>query len=313
MAIVWVAQGKPSGMEVGTGELVPHIRSGNIAFISGALLMFMGIELSAIHAGDVRNPQRTIPRANAIAVSLCVVLFLPLTLALAAVIPSGKLNIVAGLVEAGRIFFEQYGVPWLDSVLALMLVFGLGIALIQILGGPSRGLMIAGRQGNLPPSLQRENAVGMPTRIIMVQAAISSLLGLCYIFLGSIQNTWFMFLAIQTCVSLVVYLLMFSSVIKLRRLKPNASRPYKIPGGKVGLWLVCGVGFVVALVGIAISLFPTDEATNMSDKFYIAFLTAGVVGFLSIPFIVRLFRRPTWVSDKPIVDEDVDTEGDAGA
>lgn len=76
---------RTGGVEMATnpGSLVPHLHGSDLAFLSGALLMFMGIEISAIHAGDIERPGRTIPWANAVAVTLCFVLFVPLALAIA--------------------------------------------------------------------------------------------------------------------------------------------------------------------------------------------------------------------------------------
>ena len=89
---------------------------------------------------------------------------------------------------------------------------------------------MAGRQGgNLPPALQRENSNKMPVVIILLQATISSILSLGYFFLGSVQNAWFMFALIQTNMTLIMYLIMFASVIKLRYSRPNVNRPYQIP------------------------------------------------------------------------------------
>ena len=139
LAIAWLIDGRPVQMATNPGALIPHLGTGDVAFLSGALLMFMGIEISAIHAGDVRDPGRTIPRANAVAVALCFLLFVPLTLALAIVIPGKDINIITGLMQAADRFLDDYGAHWLVPVFAAMLVTGLAAALVQILGGPSAG------------------------------------------------------------------------------------------------------------------------------------------------------------------------------
>ena len=145
-----------------------------------------------------------------------------------------------------------------------MLVLGLAAALVQILGGPSRGLMVAARQGgHLPAVLQRENRAQMPVAIILLQATISSVLALGYQFLGSVQNAWFMFALVQTNMTLVLYVLMLAAVVRLRRIAPAVDRPYRIPGGRVGLFAVCGAGALVCLFGITLSLFPTSDAKGL--------------------------------------------------
>lgn len=294
-AIVYLAQGHAPAMEVSVDALVPDLGGGNIAFVSGALLMFSGIEISAIHAGNVSNPGRTIPRSNLIAVILCFLLFAPMTLAIATLIPGDQINIVTGLVAAGDYIFGLFGMSWLGPIFGIMLATGLIASLVQIINGPSRGLMIAGRQGgNLPRVLQKENAQEMPVAIIIGQAIISSVLALGVIFLGSIQNAWFMFLLIQTNMTLILYTMMLAAVIKLRFSRPDVERAYEIPGKKVGLFVVTGAGILVCLFGFLISFIPTEEAAGMSTWAYVLVLLLGTAAFVSMPFVFWIFRKPSW-------------------
>lgn len=306
-AIWYIAAGNPMAMEVSAGALVPDV-SANIAFISGALLMFSGIEVSAIHAGDVENPSVAIPRSNKIAVGMAFLFFAPLTLAIAAVIPADQIDIVTGLVQSGQVIFDKLGTGWMTPIFTLLLVTGLIAALVQIISGPSRGLLVAGRQGgNLPPWLQKENGNKMAVSIILAQAVISSVLAIGYSVLGSVQNAWFMFALIQTNMTLVMYLIMFASVIKLRFSKRDVVRPYSIPGKWVGLWAVTGVGMLVCVSGVLISLIPTDEAAGMPAWLYIAILIVGTVAFVCMPFIFWIFRKPSWKTSDALdrgVDDD---------
>jgi amino acid transporter len=183
-----------------------------------------------------------------------------------------------------------------------MLVLGLAAALVQILGGPSRGLLVAARQGgNLPPALQRENARGMPVSIILLQATISSVLALGYHLLGSVENAWFMFSLVQTNMTLLLYLLLFASVVACRRLRPDGVRPFRIPGGWLGLVVVLGVGACVCLLGLTLSLFPTDDAEGLPLWAYELALIGGTVGFAVLPLVFRMFRKPSWQTE-PEVD-----------
>lgn len=302
-------RGDQPQMDVSWSGFTSAMSGGNIAFISGALLMFSGVEIAAIHAADVRNPSRTIPRANLIAVLLTVVLLAPLTLAIAVLIPASQINIIAGIIQAGQSIFDQFGVSWLLPIFAFLIVTGLAAALVQIINGPSRGLVVAGRQGgNIPPALQKENRNKMPVVIIIGQAAISSVLSLGYLFLGTVQNAWFMFALIQTNMTLLMYLLMFASVIKLRFSKPDVPRPYKIPGKRFGLFSIMGVGMLVCLFGLLVSFSPTEEANGMSTPIYVLVLLIGTIGFAVMPFLFWIFRKPSWRTEEAPDPESPDPE-----
>lgn len=298
-AIASIVGGTPPAMDTSPSALLSGFNETNIAFISGALLMFSGIEISAIHAADIRNPARTIPRSNLIAVALCFFLLAPLTLAIAILIPSGDIDIVTGLLQSAQTIFDRFNVSWLLPVFGFCVVTGLMTGLVQIINGPSRGLVVAGRQGgNLPPALQKENKNQMPVVIILLQATISSVLSLGYFFLGSVQNAWFMFALIQTNMTLIMYLIMFASVIKLRYSRKDVKRPYEIPGKKVGLWAVAGIGMLVCLVGVLVSFQPTDEAKGMSTVVYVTILLLGTVAFVAMPFVFWIFRKPSWKTEE---------------
>lgn len=315
-AIAYLIAGNEPAMEISAAALVPPIDSGNIAFISGALLMFSGIEIAAIHAGDVRDPGRTIPRANLIAVVLCFLVFTPLTLAIAVVVPAKDINIVAGLVQSGEAMFGVFNAGWLTWVLTFLLVTGLMAALIQILGGPSRGLVVAGRVGgNLPPFLQRENRNRMPVAIILAQAAVSSVLALGYGVLGSVQNAWFVFAIIQTNMTLLMYLMMLAAVVKLRYSRPQDPRPYRIPGRWAGLWTIIGIGCITSLGALLVSLFPTEEAAGMPPALYVGIVVAGTAVFAGMPFVFWLFRKPSWKTEQedPANSSSADPEALASA
>ena len=111
-----------------------------------------------------------------------------------------------------------------------------------------------------------------------------------------------MFALIQTNMSLALYLIMLASVIRLRRTRATTPRPYRIPGGKVGLFAVCGVGGLVCLLGVLLSLFPTDDAKGMPIWLYELVLLGGTLGFAVLPFVFYLFRKPSWRTE-PVAPE----------
>ncbi len=295
VAATYLMQGNAPAMDVSWEAMTSGFSSGNLAFISGALLMFSGIEIAAVHAADVRDPGRTIPRANLIAVILCLVFLLPYILGIATIIPSEDINLVTGMLQAGQAYFDALNISWMMPIFGILFVTGFAAALIQIINGPSRGLLVAGRQGgNLPPWMQKENANRMPVAIILVQGALSSVLSLGYLFLGSVQNAWFMFALIQTNMVLIMYVIMFAALVKLRRSQASTPRPYRIPGKKLGLAAVVGGGVIVCMFGILVSFQPTDEAGAMPTWLYVAVLLVGTVAFVAMPFIFWIFRKPSW-------------------
>ena len=53
--------------------------------------------------------------------------------------------------------------------------------------------------------------------------------------------------------------LMFAAAIYLRYSQPNRPRPYRIPGGDIGMWLIGGLGFLGSLLAFVLSFIPPSQ------------------------------------------------------
>ena len=61
---IWWISGHPTQITLNLQDLIPNFSSiGDIVFFVGILLSLCGIEMSAIHARDVQNPEKNYPRA----------------------------------------------------------------------------------------------------------------------------------------------------------------------------------------------------------------------------------------------------------
>ena len=61
-----------------------------------------------------------------------------------------------------------------------------------------------------------------------------------------------------------------------------------------------GVGACVCLLGLTLSLFPTDDAKGLPLWTYELALIGGTVGFVVLPLIFRLFRKPSWQTEPEV-------------
>ena len=67
------------------------------------------------------------------------------------------------------------------------------------LAGPSKGLLLIGRQeGYLPPYFQRLNKHGIQQNILVAQGWVTSLIALLYAFLPSVSQSYWIFSVITT-------------------------------------------------------------------------------------------------------------------
>ncbi len=86
---------------------------------------------------------------------------------------------------------------------------------------------------------------------------------------------------------LVMYFLMYISVVRLRVTKPDAPRPFKIPGGTPGLALVAGAGMVGALFTFFLGFIPANHLSVPGTIAYVAVMAFGMIAIVGTPFLLH--------------------------
>lgn len=303
LGIAWIGSGKPSHIAFNWDTFFPDLSSPQqLALLAGVLLGFAGMEMSAVHAKDVKNPQKNFPRAILLSASIIIVLSILGTLAIAIVIPEKKISLVSGGMEAIAFFLRSYNLGWAVPVIAFMVAFGALGAMSTWTAGPSKGLLAAAQDGDFPPILHKINKHNMPVGMLVFQGIIVSILGIVFLLMPNVNSSFWILLALTSQLYLLMYAIMFAAGIWLRYKKPDVHRAYKIPGGKFGMWLTAGVGFVSSALAIFIGFFPPDQLETGSPLFYVLFLVFGMILFCAAPFIILLFKKPSW--NEPISFQD---------
>jgi glutamate:GABA antiporter len=295
LGMIWYFTGRPLEIAFTWDNLIPNMGSvEQLVFFAGVLLSLMGMEMSAIHARDVLHPQKDYPRSILISVVLIVGLSILGVLAIASVIPQKQISLVAGSMQAFSYFVNAYNLNWLTPYIAILIVLGAFGSLSTWVLGPAKGLLAASRDGDLPPYFRAVNGKGMPTRLLVAQAIIVSILSLIFVFMPTVSSAFWILSAIVTQLYLVMYVLLFAAAIKLRYKKPHVERAYKVPGGKIGMWIVAGIGTVSAIFTFIIGFFPPSQIETGNIFFYVMFLVLGVILACFAPSIILLFQKPSW-------------------
>jgi len=99
---------------------------------------------------------------------------------------------------------------------------------------------------------------------------------------------------------LVAYMLMYAAGIRLRYSEPKLARPFKVPGGMVGMWLAAGIGFLGVLFSFLVAFFPPAQLPVGSPVLYVTLVIVGTVVFCGVPLVLHAIRRPDWVKDAAV-------------
>src|SRR6201994_3332767 len=141
--------------------------------------------------------------------------------------------------------------------------------------------------GHLNPGWGRTNGRGAPTMVLLLQAVLGSVLALAMVCVNNINTYYWMLTALVAQTFLVMYFLMYISVIRLRVTRPDATRPFKIPGGKLGLAVVTGLGIAGALFTFVLGFIPASHLSLSGTIAYVAVMVVGMAAVIGTPFLLH--------------------------
>lgn len=286
LGAAWLVGGNPSHVHFDMQSIIPHVQDKSLWVSLTAIMMsFCGIEIATVHANDVHNPQQAFPRALINSVVIILVTLILGSLAIAVVLPQNDINLVAGIMQAFDAFFGRYHLLWMMPIVALMLVMGGLGGVSNWIIAPTKGLMVAAQDGNLPPMFQRANKNGAPIVMLIIQAVIVTILSSLFLFMPSVNGSYWLLTALAAQLYMLMYLLMFAAAIKLRISSPLHPRAFRIPGGLPGMLLVAGIGMTGALTTLVVSFMPPGGINVGSVFHYELTLIIGLLLMCLPPFI----------------------------
>lgn len=308
LTFVWLAQGNQSYMgDLSMSALVPDMNFSMLTFAASLVLMFAGMEMAGYHARETENPQKDYPIAMFIAaLVICVVSILGTWSVGTLVSPdflNGPEGLNGGVVEAFQVVLDSFNVGWLIIPLGLMLALGIIAQLSTWMLGPAKGLAPAAYLGDLPPMFRKTNSNGAPVGVLVLQSSISSGFVVLYLVLDALKiDGYWVLVAITSLINIIMYLFMFAAFLRLRRTEADRPRPFKLPGGKVGAYIVGGVAMTTLVFGFIFGLYPSDPMSDVMTVVYIigVFLAVICISVLP-PFVIeRWFKKDSW---RPSDDE----------
>jgi putative glutamate/gamma-aminobutyrate antiporter len=294
MMFVWLGDGQTSNTPLEIGDVVPPWAGlSSIVLIVSNFIAFAGLEVNAVHVRDMRDPGRGYPRALALAGVSIVLMYMLGSIAISVIVPNSAINLNAGAAQAFTLFASGLGLRWIGQVFSALLVVGILAAAISWVAGPSRGLLNVGRQGFLPPRLQRVNSAGVQRPILIVQGLIVSVLALAFVFIPSVSSAFWILQAMTAILYLTMYVIFFVAAWRLRRVRPDVPRAFRVPA--IGLFAI--VGSLAAISAIVIALIPPAQFGDAPPIEYAGLLIVGVVVLGLSGQIIYQLRKPGWRSE----------------
>lgn len=286
LGIFWVVQGHPIELDLSWGAFIPDFTLNEFIHLSGIFLSFAGIEVAAYYVHDTKHPQKTFPKATLLATIIILFIYILGTLSIAIVVPKEQISYHAGLMQGFAHFFGAFGLGWIVPIVACLSLIGAMALLNTWLIGPANGLWESAKAGNLPDVFKIANKNESPVAILLIQAIVGSLLIALTLFnLPSIKAFYWVMTVLATQLILLMYIMVFFAGIKLRLTAPHHARPFKVPGGKLGMLLIAGLGIGSAVFCMIMGLLPPEDIPVSDPVIYTSVIVMGVVLFALPPFI----------------------------
>ena len=221
-----------------------------------SIFAFSGIETVLGASGEVKQPERTVPRALVLAMSVVLVLYVAIQ-----VVAQGLLG--PALPGSAEPLAQAIGVasPALVPVIAIGAALSRGGWLFSDVIGAPRLLFAFSRDRLLPEFLGRVNRAHVPANAILVHVTLA--LGLALI--GSFGSL----VLLSGLFTVPIYLGACLAALKLRRMDVRlVGRPYIVPG--LAAAAAIGVVSMVALIALAqwVEIAGLAAATALSGLVY---------------------------------------------
>ncbi len=282
----WIMGDNPVQIRFDWANIIPDWGlNGMWVSLTAIMLSFCGIEIATVHADEVDNPQHAFPRALSYSVVIIVLTLLLGSLAIAVVLPKSEISLVAGIMQSFDAFFKHYHTPWLMPLVAIMLVLGGLGGVNNWIIAPTAGLMVAGKDHNLPAFFLKKNKQGAPVTLLVTQALIVTVLSFLFIFMPSVNGSYWYLTALAAQLYMVMYGLMLLAAIVLRCRHPKHSASFRIPGGIGGVIGICGAGIVGVAVTFVVSFMPPNDIDVGNISHYVMALGTGLMLMCAPPFL----------------------------
>lgn len=290
LAFSWVVSGHEIAAPKSVYEFLPSMSNmGSWALFLTAMFSLFGLEMSSIHAGNVKSPKKNFPKALMIssAVILLSLVLSNMAIYMISAANGGHVDIVTGLMASFYYFFNQFNLAWLSVVIALTLVLGAFTTVSTWIMGLSRAFSVAAEDGLISKKFAQCNDHQAPSKVLILQAAIFSVFCLSYLLMPSVNSAYWFLSALTAQLAVIAYVGMFAAAIKLRLSQPLKVGQYQISKSVYGTVLMAGLGFVGCIVAVLVGFIPTSDVQMSALSFDTLLITSIVIALIIPYFMLR--------------------------
>lgn len=252
-----------------------------IAFSSAIVYNLLGFELISSIASSVEKPERNIPKMTVLAGILIAAMYIIGTFGVLVAIPAEAVDPLDGFFYAIQELCTVFGSGQqiaFSIIIAVALLTLVSNMISWTLGGVEVLDEADFTKKNKILS-HRNKKFNTPDFSYVLMGVISTVLIVLNFALGESANEAFWtILSFSFLIFFLPYLWLFPTAVKLRMTDKETPRPYKVPGGMIGLIIAAVLGFGFIALG-CILLFVTGEGWDPLYHLTLIIGTALTTGY----------------------------------
>jgi amino acid transporter len=208
---------------------------------------FTGIELASTMSGEIKNPERNLPRSIYYAGFIITCIYGLGTLSVMIFLGPGKINLVTGIMQAIGLIFDNLGLSSLTPAVSGLLVLGGLGTLGAWLAGAARIPYTVGLDNYLPKSLGKLHPrFGSPYVSLLILGIISSIFLVLSLAGSSVQQAYL----VLSNAALILYFIPFVYLF-VSHLAHNRRTMHKMIG-----YLLAAAGLISTVIAIVLACIP---------------------------------------------------------
>jgi amino acid transporter len=257
--------------------LTPTFRLADVIFWTTLAFCWTGPEAASFMSREIRDPQRTVPRALLFAAPMIAAIYIIGTTSILISIPAERASGLYGVVESIRAAAGRLGLWWLVPVGAACVAFDRIGSVCLWIGALARIPTSAGLDRYLPRSFTALHPKrGTPVVAIWTQAILVATLVVLGQSGSSVRSAYNVLIEMMIVASMLPILLLFGAAMKLSA-EPPLEGEVRIRGGRITVIATALLGSVTTLASMMLSFVPPPEEENPTSAVLKVAVTTGAL------------------------------------
>jgi amino acid transporter len=295
LAVMWISAGKPMQVSFSLQNLLPNFHTlDNWFSLTGVMTSFLGIELAAVHMMNIQDARKNYPKAMLISIVILLFTMIIGSLAIAIVLPQATIGLNQGVMQAFEVFLTNYHLHWFFPALVFLVLLGSLGEMINWMISPARGLFQAAEDHFLPAFLTARNKQGVPVAIALIQAVVMTIVSLAFIFMPSVNGSYWLLTALSTELYMLMYLFMFFAALRLESEKHPRVRLIGMMSWPFVPHILALMGILGCLVTLYIGFLPPSGIDVGTPLHYHVMFVGGLLLMIVPVIFFIIYRKLTY-------------------